>query len=270
MSMQVAWPTAGTNHYLLDDSVTKRPVMICLLGGFRLLRSGQPVAVRGGSKVEALLSTLAMGQAYGIRREQLLERLWPNIDPSLAGQSLNSLVYSVHKIVGVSCIVNEDGRYRLNAKAGVSVDIDVFSAFFDAGQERASMGDMANAAALFRRVVAMYDGDLCTNGDTRATVEQARLRSRYFTATMQLAQWDLDRGDCSSALNGALSLLARDPCREDAHRLAMRCYVRLGERAQALHQYRLCESILRNEFDVAPESASWELYDQIRRHPESV
>ena len=67
---------------------------------------------------------------------------------------------------------------------------------------------------------------------------------------------------------GVLSV--RDPCREDAHRLIMRCYVRQGERAEALHQYRVCVNTLRVEFDSAPETATTILFEQIRLDPGSI
>lgn len=50
----------------------------------------------------------------------------------------------------------------------------------------------------------------------------------------------------------------------------MRCYVRQGERAEALRQYRLCESVLRVEFDALPEPATTALFAQIRLDPGSV
>jgi DNA-binding SARP family transcriptional activator len=65
-------------------------------------------------------------------------------------------------------------------------------------------------------------------------------------------------------------LLADDPCREDAHRLAMRCYMQRGQRAMALHQYHVCVDILRMEFDASPEAATTALFDQIRLQPESI
>ena len=65
-------------------------------------------------------------------------------------------------------------------------------------------------------------------------------------------------------------LLAQDPCREDAHRMMMRCYVRQGERAEALRHYHLCENVLRTEFDAAPEPAPMELFELIRLHPGNI
>jgi DNA-binding SARP family transcriptional activator len=50
----------------------------------------------------------------------------------------------------------------------------------------------------------------------------------------------------------------------------MRAYVRRGERAQALRQYRLCEHVLRREFDTAPEPLTTELFERIRASPAGV
>ena len=57
---------------------------------------------------------------------------------------------------------------------------------------------------------------------------------------------------------------------EDAHRLAMLSYLKSGQRAQALRQYRLCERILRAEFDAEPEAATRLLFDQLRLDPSSI
>ncbi len=57
--------------------------------------------------------------------------------------------------------------------------------------------------------------------------------------------------------------LAR-PCREDAYRMLMRCYIRRGERAAALNLYRRCVDILRAEFDAVPEPTTTALFEQIR------
>jgi DNA-binding SARP family transcriptional activator len=73
-----------------------------------------------------------------------------------------------------------------------------------------------------------------------------------------------------AALAYALRLIACDPCREDAHRVVMRARVRQGERAQALRQYRLCERVLREEFDARPEALTTELFERIRVDPGSV
>ena len=110
----------------------------------------------------------------------------------------------------------------------------------------------------------MYSGDLCGGDDVRLAVEREHLRAQHLTVLARLADHHYGRADYSGALDYASRLLSIDPCREDAHRLAMRCYVSRGERAQAMRQYRLCERVLHAEFGVAPEPATVALYDQIR------
>ena len=99
----------------------------------------------------------------------------------------------------------------------------------------------------------LYEGDLVIASDVRHVLERERLRARYLSVRARLADHHFAVGDYASALRNALDLLAHDPCREDAHRMTMRCYVRRGERAPALRQYRVCREILALEFDVSPE-----------------
>ena len=249
-------------------------VLICLLGPFRLLKLGHPVTV-GGGKTEALLTHLALRPNRPTARADLLHRLWPDQDPTLAGQSLNSLVYALRKrlsdaLGGASPILNTDGAYWLNTQAGVGTDIAVFDSLVQQGDQSARLGQASAASDAYQRALDLYRGELDAGGDLGALVERERLHVRYLTLLARLAQQAFAQGAYSDALDYAWRLLALDPCREDAHRLVMQCYVRLGERAQALHQFRLCADLLRTEFDAAPEPATVALFDRIRQTPEHV
>src|SRR6266576_1333393 len=70
------------------------PIQVCLFGGLTLLKKGEPIAWRGGAKTEALLLSLALEESRGVCRERLLSQLWPDSEPSLAAQSLHSLLHS--------------------------------------------------------------------------------------------------------------------------------------------------------------------------------
>ncbi len=43
----------------------------------------------------------------------------------------------------------------------------------------------------------------------------------------------------------------------------MKCFVRLGQRARALRQYRLCEQALRDDYEVTPSPETRALYMSI-------
>ena len=247
-------------------------ILICLLGRFQVLKGGHPLRV-GGRKSEALLRTLAFRPPYSVSRDELISVLWPNAAPKMAGQSLSTLVYGLRRtfgdtLGGAAPVLRAESGCRLNVEAGVGVDVALFDHFASEGDERLRSKHYAEAMAFYHAARDLYRGDLCDAPDADTVIERERLRARYLTVLVRLADLACDGGDYRAALRYALLLLAHDPCREDAHRMAMRCYVKLGERVQSLRQYRLCEQVLQAEFDVIPEAATKALYDQIRSHPE--
>src|SRR5205823_2492304 len=149
------------------ETESESPILVCVLGSFRLLKRGSPVAVRAGGKTEALLCSLALRPDRGVARDALRCALWPDSESQRAAQSLNSLVHSLHKRLGdalgtAAPVILVDGCYRLNAKAGVRVDAACFDALATAGDRAASIGDRSLAAVLYQRAVAWYRGDLCS------------------------------------------------------------------------------------------------------------
>src|SRR5579859_2090864 len=117
------------------------PILICLLGNFRLLQSGRAIAVPYGGKIETLLGRLGTQFDHRVPCTALSDLLWPASESALAHQSLNSLIYSIHKLIGnalggAAVILHEDGYYRLNMEAGVSVDIASFDAWADTGDQQ--------------------------------------------------------------------------------------------------------------------------------------
>ncbi len=230
------------------------------------------MSLRQGGKGEQLLGQLALRSPGGMGREEILSILWPQAESGLASQSLNTLVYSLHRQLGDALagrppIVLQAGRYALNAAAGVEVDIRSFDRAVLAGNRLAAAGDLKGAAAFYRRALTLYVGDLAFGSDVPALVERERLRSQYLGILARLADLYFTSTDFEEALSCAQSLLSHDPCREDAHRIAMRCYLRLGARAQAMRQYRLCREALALEFDAVPEPATNQLYELIRLDP---
>jgi DNA-binding SARP family transcriptional activator len=261
---------AGAEGHTAEPSI-----LVCLLGSFRLLKRGEPIALRGGGKAESLLTSLALSRGYGLRREALVGTLWPNVEVDLANQSLRSLVYSMHRLVGPELggappVLHVADQYRLNTGAGIGVDVAVFERLASGGSRRDRAADPGGAASLYARAVELYAGDLCVGADVHALIERERLRALHQNVLARLADYHFGAGRYEESLERALALLAGEPCREDAHRLAMRCYARLGQRVQAMRQYRLCTMILRAEFDTEPEPSTTALFDQLRLDPSRV
>jgi DNA-binding SARP family transcriptional activator len=252
----------------------RAPLLVCVLGGFRLLRAGEPVQV--SAKASALLCLLARSNRRGVPRDTILAELWPEGDQPLASRSLNTLIWSLHRRLGAALggaqpVTHTNDLYQLNADSGVLSDVACFEMLADAGDAQ-FLQNPENAARLYSRAVALYRGDLHVSADmnTELVIYREQLRSRFQTLLAYLARFHYEGDDLGGCLQKAQQLLLTDPCHEEMHRLIMLCYAKRGERSLALHQYRLCVSILREEFDTAPEPATTELFQRIRNDPGRV
>ena len=257
------------------DDVASWPLMICLLGNFRLLMAGALVPMRASGKNEALLVHLALQASRRISGERLIQVLWPDSDLERGRNSLRNLVHHLNKLLGsalqgASPVLHEEGYYRLNVEAGIGVDVTCFDELVIRGDQQMQVGNRAAALLSYRRAAELYRDDLGVAIDVQTVMERERLRACYLTLMAQLAEQHYRAGEYGMAQECLWRLLARDPYREDAHRLVMRCYVRRGERAAALHQYQVCTDLLRAEFGAAPEATTVALFEQIRDIPDQM
>lgn len=274
----------GVNHVdehtianrIAADTVNAAPILICLLGHFKLQKHGASVNMRRGGKTEALIGYLAI-QQHSTPRDILIQHLWPTSEMALASQALHSLVHSLQKlfgdaIAGAPFVVHAEGGYRLNSDAGISVDVAHFDRLALMGDEQFRTGDKIGFLTSYKSAINWYRGDLCAgaNADTHGLIESERLRVRHLTILARLADHFYESRDYAACLEYAWKLLSRDPCREDAHRLVMRCHVQSGHRSEALRQYHLCADVLRTEFGVTPEPSTTALFEKIRIDPVGV
>jgi DNA-binding SARP family transcriptional activator len=246
--------------------------MIRVLGPFQILKLGRPAAVRAGGKAEQLLSILAMSHRSGVHRETLIERIWPDTEPALSNQCLNTLVHGLKTqfadaLGGRPPVVHRQSHYILNLDGGLTVDALEFESAVDAGHRLLSAGATTAAIESYERAVNLYRGDLMSGSDITALLERERLRAICLTTLARLGDAHFELANFELALGYATRLLGIDPCREDAHRMTMRAYVRLGARAQALRQYKMCQQILADEYDAVPEPATEQLFTLIRTDP---
>jgi DNA-binding SARP family transcriptional activator len=258
-------------HTQLDSTAYQPswPILICVLGRFRVLKAGQPLMLRNASKMQSLLANLAVAPKHLLARDAILEVVWPDVELDLATKSLYSLTYQLHKLMGDQLageapVIQADGFYRLNTEAGVGLDTNWFESLASIGEQQARVGDRTSAVQTYLNAVELYHGDLIVSASAQALIAREFLRSRYLTLLAHLADESFADGNYLDSLNYATRLLSVDPCREDAHRLVMRCYVRRGERSQALHHYQICQHLLVTEYDATPEVETTELFNRIR------
>lgn len=242
-----------------------------MLGRFRAWRGHEEIASWGREKARQMLQLLVTERNRWLQRDQIIERLWPDIPPEAAeGQfkvALNALITALEPNRpprAPSFYIRRSGSaYRFAPPDGVQLDIEQFELLLNQAEAEPHP---ARRIDRYRRALALYSGDLLPEslyedwaGDLRE-----RLLTHYLAGACALAALLLDTGAVVEAIRWCETVLARDPCWEEAYRLLMRAYVLQGNRPQALRTYERCVRRLAAELDIEPLPETTALYESIR------
>jgi len=149
-------------------------------------------------------------------------------------------------------------------------DLIEFRHLLAEGDERA----LAQAVALYRG--SLLQGFSLTDApvfEEWVRSEDTRLSQACLDALDRLAAWTEAGEAWATAIGYALRMVQMDPLWETAHQRLMRLYLRQGDVASALRQYRQLEDLLLQELELAPSPETQALlYDALRlqRSPKTL
>ncbi|MCB0153954.1 MAG: bacterial transcriptional activator domain-containing protein, partial [Anaerolineae bacterium] len=165
--------------------------------------------------------------------------------------------------LGTEAVLLDEGsdRYYFNRNLDYEYDVESFQKAVEQARQASSLAQQMSA---YRRVLELYKGHyLPWVEGTWAWAERERLWLLFKEASLQLAQLHLDAGQYEQVLKQCQHLLAKDPCLEQAHRLAMQAHAGLGNRAAVVRQYELCCDTLLREVNAPPSSQTEALYNML-------
>ncbi len=239
------------------------------LGNFRVWRGVEEVSTWGREKARQLLQLLITERRHWLQREQIMERLWPDLGAGAEGQfkvALNALTTALEpgrSAHASSFYIKRSGTaYRFAPPDTISLDVEQFELLLD----QAETAPDAERIALYRRALTLYGGAYLGESvyDEWIWETRDRLLLRYLNSACTLAALLLARHQAAEALRWCEAALERDRCWEEAYRLLMRAYLQLGNRPQALRTYERCVRHLDVELGVTPLSETSELYQAAR------
>src|SRR5262245_49198991 len=240
------------SSYRCDNLGVAGELRICVLGGFRVEIAGRPVAEDAWrrSGAAALVKLLAVTPGHRMHREQLIDVLWPELDPAAGIRRLSKALHFARRALAGGQVRLRDDLLSLGAD-DLWVDIDAF-------EEAARQGDTEGALAL-------YTGDLLPENRFDPWAEPRRVQARAGVVRLLLDQ-GIDResrGDRRGAVASFERLVGIDPVHEEAYAHLMRLAASEGQRHVAVRWYgRLVES-LREELGVEPNEELRRLYADI-------
>jgi len=205
-----------------------------------------------------------LAHPQGVRKEQVMGVFWSEASPGRANSSFHSTNHRLRRALFPECVIYDDGLYRFNRELNYWYDVEEFENLIKrAGSLK---GDDEERAECYRKAIALYQGDYLEEFYSDwCFLRREELREKYFSALMELADFEAGRGRYEEAIELYKKILAKDDYREEVHREVMRCYALAGDRAMAIKYYKRFVEFLQAELGVPPMSETEAVYQAIRR-----
>jgi predicted ATPase/DNA-binding SARP family transcriptional activator len=244
---------------------SRRGLRIRLLGDFTVLVDG--VAVDAGQwrlrKAKVLVAMLALAPGQRRHREQVLDRLWPDLEPAAAARNLHQTMYVARRaLAGVGAARNgmltiRDQQVVLDADGPVDVDVLEF--------ERSAAEALKTAdEASLRAAADMYGGDLLADLPDADWLAGRReeVRETHRQVLVRLASSVRQRAP-EEALVILTRALESDPLHEGAIRALMVVLAEAGRRSEALARYERLVDELLDAFGTDPDPQTVAVFQEL-------
>ncbi len=190
-------------------------------------------------------------------RDQIASALWPELAPRKVKATFHTAKFRLNRALGREALSFDGQRYRISPQLEYRFDVVAFERLLDGtGPER--------RVEQLQQAVALYRGSFLEDvyADWCVPVREA-LHERYLDALDELARRLLTRRQVRPAIKALHRGLEEDELRENFYRGLMIAYALLGQRGQALTQYRRCADALERELGVSPSFETTALYRRI-------
>jgi len=243
-----------------------------LLGGMELRWNETELPLPATLCSRSLLAYLIVHRQQSHPRERLADLLWPDRARAKALRSLSTALWHIRRVLPPGDYILADAHtVQFNPQSDCWFDVEEFlvSGSRVPGPpgptpETLEPEVLAEECERLWRAVALYRGDFLEGFyDDWCLEERYRLESIYLGTLERLVAVCEALDLPEEALRCARLLLVRDPLREDMHRAVIRLHVRLGNRAEALHQARRCRAVLQSELSVEPALETVALCDEL-------
>lgn len=215
-----------------------------LLGGFRLMTQGQPVAL--GLSAQRLLAVLACCGRQA-PRSQIAHALWPHTTDARSQANLRTVVYRLRRTH--PCLVLAT-KTHLQLQTGIQVDIERTTQL--AGRLLSSAADCEAALLEDSLRANLYDDLLPDWDDEWLSDHQYTYRKLRLDALEKLSCQLTTAGRYGAAVQLALAAVQADSLRESAHETLIRAWIAQGNRNEAITHYKMYRRILQDELGLDP------------------
>jgi DNA-binding SARP family transcriptional activator len=237
-----------------------KPLLVRTFGTLAIHRgswSSAEISI-GRRRTRLLLGLLVANFDSGLTRDQVIDLLWPDADPSAAVNSLNQTVFQLRRIFEPGYREGDHPQYLISTLDVVQLNRDLVATdLMEIRHLRRALDephDVASRATLAHQLVDLARGEYLADlryEDWVAT-NQLGVHSEVRAALLPIAQGACIGPTDEWALKAGCALAAIDPFDESAHVAMIRHLAATGRRIQARSLASDFSTRLRREFDEEP------------------
>jgi ATP/maltotriose-dependent transcriptional regulator MalT/DNA-binding SARP family transcriptional activator len=220
-----AWGVLADARRELGEGATSS-IAIATLGGFRVIRDGEPVDVGewGSRKARDLVKLLVARRGAPVVRDEVTEMLWPD-EPDRSARRLSVLLSTVRTVFDPTKAETPDHFVAADhdtvwlVRDHVDIDVEQFLTEAAEGRRMLAGGDHSKAKTFLADAAARYLGEFCADdpyADWAAGL-RALAKHTFVDVCFELAKIALAEREFGEAIRYALRILDVDPYDEDAH-----------------------------------------------------
>jgi DNA-binding SARP family transcriptional activator len=249
---------------MVAESLSERAshdVNIRTLGGFGVTVAGEsvPSSAWQSRVAREVVGMLAATRGRPVHREVVIERLWPDEDPTKAGNRLSVALSTIRGVLDPQRGHDND-HYLVADRESLSlnldhVDIDIETFLEEARQGRTliRLGRREAGLAMLRTAEARYVGEFLEDqpyADWAIGIRE-EARAEFMSIARILAETEAESGDHDASARWYMRILEQDAYNEPAHLALVAAMAAAGRHGTARRLYRIYVSRM-SELDVEP------------------
>lgn len=241
---------------------TTTELTLSLLGPPAIRLNQRPIKI-SSQKALAILFYVALAQDP-VPRTTLIGLLWPESTEHSAKSNFRTQLGVLRKSFDELLAVS---RNEVALKGAVEIDAQRLLAM----SADASLDDLLHCLSLWRgEFLAGFEVSGSAEFDWWLTEMREHLRYQLVVAAERAVYLAEAEQKPELQLDAARHWVTLSPLQESAHRAVMQAHLTLGNRADAIKQYKLCEQLLQTELGLAPSFETKLIFDQISAEDEDA
>jgi DNA-binding SARP family transcriptional activator/tetratricopeptide (TPR) repeat protein len=223
-----------------------------------------------GRKAPQLFAYLAVNRHRAVRREELIDVLWPVDPPARPEGAFATLLTRTRTALGHEHLTGGT-HLRLALGPDPWIDWEVVHGAVEAAARPLAGGEPAVALQLAGEALAIIEQGFLPNAEAAWIDERRReLEDLRVPLSDALARAALALGGThvKAAERAARAIVEREPFREDGYGLLMEALAAGGNDAEALRVYDELRTLLREQLGLTPAPAITALAERVLRRPD--